>query len=80
MLPLPAGLSLLFFFCCLKGVAEEEEDLSRASSCALSGWSDGTRALGRLQSAKNLGLCLRVYGDHSRVYDRTLESGKDLLV
>ncbi len=62
MLPLPAGLSLLFFFCCLKGVAEEEEDLSRASSCALLGWSDGTRAVGRLQSAKLLGLCRRVYG------------------
>jgi len=58
--PLPAW-SLVFFFS-LEGVAEEEEDLSRASSCTLSGWSDGTRALGTLQSAKLSGLCYRASG------------------
>lgn len=56
---LTTGLSLTFFFC--SEMAEEEEDLSRASSCALSGWSDGTRALGKLQPATILGFSTRVY-------------------
>jgi len=63
----------------LEGVAEEEEYLSRASSCTLSGWSDGTRAPGRLQSAELLGLCLRVYGITAGLKTESWSQGKTCL-
>jgi len=66
---LPPLLSVAFCFFCWSEVEEEEEDFSSANSCGLSGWSCGTRSLGRLMHTNN-NLGYRYLTDHRQVTDR----------